>query len=68
MKTWAGVFLIGYMMSAFVPTSAEPVFYYLGDCYPLYECQGPSYGVFDDVSCKNMGGHSMKDGAVCIDL
>lgn len=40
----------------------------IGACYTLFNCQGGSIGVFSDEQCRAMGGRSMLNGGICIDL
>ncbi|MGZ3693393.1 MAG: hypothetical protein ACXWQO_04325 [Bdellovibrionota bacterium] len=39
-----------------------------GACYTLYNCQGGSIGSYDDMQCRNMGGHSINSGGLCMNL
>jgi hypothetical protein len=40
----------------------------IGACYTLFDCQGSSIGVLSDEQCRSMGGHSMLNGGICIEL
>lgn len=41
---------------------------YFGECYTLYGCVGASIGFYDDMQCRNLGGHSIKQGGICFSL
>lgn len=57
-----------FMLSYNQKVRAEEKPYAFGACYTLFNCEGGSIGVFTDEQCRAMGGHSMLNGGICIEL